>query len=33
MALANPFRGEFSVSPDAFLVVLDNVMSPGSSAP
>lgn len=27
-AMDNPFRGEFSVSPDAFRSVLDNVMSP-----
>jgi hypothetical protein len=31
-AMDNPFRGEFSVSPDAFQMVLDNVMNPGSSA-
>ena len=31
-AMDNPFRGEFSVSPDAYQMVLDNVMaSPGSS--
>jgi len=27
-AMDNPFRGEFSVSPDAFQTVLDRVMSP-----
>lgn len=27
-AMDNPFRGEFSVSPDAFREVLDNVMKP-----
>jgi hypothetical protein len=31
-AMDNPFRGEFSVSPDAFQMVLDNVMNPGSSS-
>jgi hypothetical protein len=30
-AMDNPFRGEFSVSPDAFQTVLENVMTPGSS--
>jgi hypothetical protein len=28
----NPFRGEFSVSPDAFQMVLDNVMNPSITA-
>jgi hypothetical protein len=27
-AMDNPFRGEFSVSPDSFQMVLDNVMKP-----
>jgi hypothetical protein len=31
-AMDNPFRGEFSVSPDAFRAVLDNVMKPGAGA-
>jgi hypothetical protein len=26
----NPFRGQFSVAPDAFQTVLDNVMNRGS---
>ncbi len=30
-AMDNPFRGEFSVSPDAFQTVLDDVMSPRPS--
>jgi hypothetical protein len=30
-AMDNPFRGEFSVSADAFQAVLDNVMKPGKS--
>jgi hypothetical protein len=28
-AMDNPFRGEFSVSPDAFSAILTNVMTPG----
>ncbi len=27
-AMDNPFRGEFSVSPDAFQIILDNVLKP-----
>lgn len=30
-AMDNPYRGEFSVSPDTFRVVLDNVMKPPAS--
>ena len=29
-AMDNPFRGQFSVAPDAFQTVLDNVMNRGS---
>jgi hypothetical protein len=29
-AMDNPFRGEFSVSPDAYQMVLDNVMKPSA---
>jgi hypothetical protein len=31
-AMDNPFRGQFSVSPDAFQTILDNVMQPAETA-
>jgi hypothetical protein len=32
-AMDNPFRGEFSVSPDVFQEILDNVMKPAAATP